>query len=200
MVLTLVAGAGLPQAMASASCYQGNFAADNTVVTQNYNASPGWYVIQTWSYAGGIDPCGNVVPRGGLDPILTVFTGAGVNEIAYNDDGGLRIDPNTGMGWDSYILIYLSGNYTIALTQYDNFAVGPGLGNGFTEDGITNFTAGYPQCVQGMFCDVSNTPIWTNRTSLYDFSIMPIPEPSSMLLLGSGIIGLAGILRRKMNQ
>ena len=28
----------------------------------------------------------------------------------------------------------------------------------------------------------------------------PVPEPSSILLFGSGILGLAGVLRRKLNR
>jgi len=192
----------------TATCFQGNFAADNTVVTQNLNVPvASTYIFQTWSYAGGLDPCGNLVPRGGFDPILSLYTGPGVNLIAFNDDGHLRIDPNTGQGWDSYIQVFLAaGNYTIAITEYDNFPAGfsgplpgPGLGAGFIEDGNPTFTAGFSPgfCVQNMFCDVSGTA-GANRSSLYDFSYQPIPEPSSLLLLGSGIIGLAGTLRRKL--
>jgi hypothetical protein len=36
----------------------------------------------------------------------------------------------------------------------------------------------------------------TGRTELFN----PVPEPSTLLLLGSGVIGLAGILRRKIKQ
>lgn len=33
----------------------------------------------------------------------------------------------------------------------------------------------------------------------FDFHFTPVPEPSSMLLMGSGILALAGALRKKMN-
>lgn len=205
-LLAVVICGGLSSAMASSvNCFQGNFAADNTVVTQNFNVSvASTYVLQTWSYAGtasGFDPCGNTVSRGGFDPILSLFTGSGTNLITFNDDGSGRVDPSTGRAWDSNITIFLHpGNYTVALTQYDNFAIGPSLAAGFTEDGNPTFTSGFSPgfCVQSMFCDVSGTP-GANRTSLYDFSIQPVPEPSSMLLLGSGIVGLARVLRRKIN-
>ena len=200
--LAVVICGGWSAAMAlPAMCYQGTFAADNTVTTHNFNVTTGgFYELQTWSYAGGTDPCGNLVPRGGFDPILSLFSGAGVNLMASNDDGWKRLDSANGLGWDSYIKIYLApGNYTVALTEYDNFAVGPGLGNGFLEDGNANFTAGYspPYCTLGVFCDVSGTP-FAQRTALYDYSIQAVPEPGSLLLLGTGVLGLAGIIRRKL--
>jgi hypothetical protein len=49
-----------------------------------------------------------------------------------------------------------AGNYTVSVMQYDNFANGPNLSNGFRENGNTNFTARFG-CSQGFFCDVTGS-------------------------------------------
>lgn len=40
---------------------------------------------------------------------------------------------------------------------------------------------------------------WANNFQEHAFQLTSIPEPSSLLLMGSGVLGLAGLLRRKMN-
>jgi hypothetical protein len=40
---------------------------------------------------------------------------------------------------------------------------------------------------------------WSNNGQEHAFQLTSIPEPSSLLLMGSGVLGLAGLLRRKMN-
>jgi hypothetical protein len=91
-------------------------------------------------------------------------------------------------------LFSLAGTYTVAISQFDNFAVGPNLSNGFLQSN-PNFTAIY--CSNGQFCDVTGN----NRTSAWAFDILnvdtaAVPEP--MTILGSAIaLGFGTLLKRR---
>ncbi len=114
--------------------------------------------LRSYSYAGGIQANGNVVSAGGFDPILALFDSAG-NFIDQNDDGNSTIiptDPNTGSFFDTELSVNLTaGDYTVAIMQFDNFAAGPTLSDGFTITGNAFFTAALGGCSNGQFCDVS---------------------------------------------
>ena len=71
-----------------------------------------------------------------------------------------------------------AGDYTVAVTQFDNFAIGPNLSDGFDQDGNGNFTAGNTECTQSNFCDVTGTPIFTNRTNLWRTISSTSPQPT----------------------
>jgi hypothetical protein len=42
-------------------------------------------------------------------------------------------------------------------------------------------------------------PIYYDNTNSEAFLVRPIPEPASMLLFGSGLLGVVGVIRRKIN-
>jgi len=52
--------------------------------------------------------------------------------------------------------------------QYDNFALGPNLSNGFTYVAEPNFTSGW--CSSGQFCDATGN----NRQSDWAFDILNV--------------------------
>jgi hypothetical protein len=125
-----------------------------------------------------------------------------------NDDGGFGFvpaDPNTGEYWHTYLDVSLSaGDYTVAIMQYDNFANGPTLSDGFARTGNPFFTGTLVGCSNGQFCDVSGVDPYNNRTNEWAFDILNVttatevvPVPAAVWLFGSGLMGLIGILNRK---
>ena len=179
---------------------QGTIATDDAVQLFNVAVGTAGLVdIRSYGYAGGTISTGTVVPRGGFDTILTLFSASGVF-IDDNDDGaGVATDPQTGKAGDARITDNLAaGSYIVALTQYDSFSIG-NLADGFAEAGHPNFTAdpafttGGP-CPGNMFRDISGTA-GRCRTGSWAVSfgnvssatpVAPVPEPSVLLLTGLG--------------
>jgi hypothetical protein len=163
--------------------------------------------------------------NGGFDPILSLFDSAG-NLIQQQDDG-LNIGSTSSNGvsynhglWDTYFSSFLTpGSYRVGITQYDNFANGPTLADGFTYDGDgnENFTANFG-CSQASFCGFPSQESETgdpnfNRTNAWEFHVLnvaqagvveppvepptSVPEPASILgLLTIGALGISARLKR----
>jgi PEP-CTERM motif len=190
----------LTPARAGGMSYTGTFSVDNDVELISFALSTTSDVtIETWSYAGGTNFVGDVIPAGGFDTIVTLFDPSG-NFINYNDDGsGVATDPVTGAAFDSLLQMsaLAPGTYTVALTQFDNFANGPTLGDGFSESGNPNFTLNFaPSGSSGFFWDVTEN----ERTGNWALDIITsntVPEPSALLLGGLGLIGAFTFARQR---
>ncbi len=190
--------------------FTGTFEIDDDV--QLFNFSVGEQsdnvILRTWSYAGGINAAGDAIPDGGLDPILALFDSSGLF-IDQNDDGYgyVPFDQTTGLDWDTYLKVDLApGDYTVAVMQYDNFAIGPYLSDGFMQDGMGNFTGEWQEVAGGSFIDDSGD----QRTNAWAFDILNVqeaamvdqpptnesPEPATMILLSFGLVALAGFRRK----
>ncbi len=113
------------------------------------------------------------------------------------------------MEYDTFLQAPLDpGNYTVAISQFDNFFVG-GLGDnislGFDLEGDSTFTSTFG-CSNGQFCDFTSD----NRTNEWAFDVLNVetavvvepsanvPEPASILgLLTIGTLGVASLKRKK---
>jgi hypothetical protein len=144
-------------------------------------------VLRTWSWAGGVNAAGNTIARGGFDPILALFDSTGTR-IGQNDDspdGFVAVDAITGDAYDTYLALpsLASGTYTAAVMEWDNYAIGPKLSNGFTYGAGDNFAGGFPDW------DGSDGH-WAFDVLGVDAAVAPTgtPEPSSVLLISGGLL------------
>jgi len=152
---------------------------DDQAVFSIQVVTAGTVTIQTWSYAGGTDAAGQVIPRGGFDPYVSLFDASGVL-IGENDDGaGKALDPHTGAALDSLLSEFLvPGFYTVVLTESPNGPNGPTLANGFHDDGNPTFTSVYG-CGFTTFCDVTGdhrTPNWELDIDNVAIALPEIPD------------------------
>ncbi|HLI19098.1 MAG TPA: DVUA0089 family protein [Rhodanobacteraceae bacterium] len=204
LVLGGIFAAGTAQATTSDYSFTGTFGHDSDVQLFNFTVgSQSQVILRTWSYAGGVNAAGDTIARGGFDPILALFDGTG-KYIDQNDDGGcsyVAADALTGACWDTYFSALLDpGNYTVAVMEYNNFANGPYLSNGFARQGDGNFTSGWSNCGATSFCDVSNRGAASARGNFWAFDILnvdaatqqppitSVPEPAPLGLLGFGVL------------
>jgi hypothetical protein len=131
-------------------------------------------LLRTWSFAGGTNLNGDVIPAGGFDPILTLYRNDSTHAfVAQNDDGGCTVVGSSGgLCWDSYMRMNLAaGPYAVVLSVYNNFPTG-------------NF---YPTA--------AGSPSFYGRTSEWSMEVSQVPEPVTMALFGSGLLAL-GLARR----
>ncbi|MBS1859755.1 MAG: PEP-CTERM sorting domain-containing protein [Acidobacteria bacterium] len=215
--LILSACACAATASAGAFSFSGAFTQDDQFQVFLFTAATPDALVQTWSYAGGTNANGTVIPSGGFDPILTVFDATGGLSassllIGQNNDGPtcptgapncVSADVNTGMALDSLLTLTglnVGGTYAVVLTQADNSAIGPNYGAGFTEAGQGNFTSSLYPCGQAGFCDAglnARNGNWAvDITGVTSAAASGVPEPGTVFFLTSGLAGL-GWLRRK---
>jgi hypothetical protein len=181
--------------------FQGTLTRDDEVQLFTFNVGATSNVtLRTWSYAGGVNAAGTTIARGGFDPILALFNSSGVL-IDQNDDGSaVPADAVTGSRFDTLLRSRLSaGSYTVSVMQYDNFANGPNLSDGFLYSTSPTFTSVFG-CSNGKFCDVDAS----NRTGAWAFDILGVdsaslptppppseaPEPAtvSMMVAGAAVV------------
>ena len=140
---------------------------------------------------------------GTLNSISASVSGSYTTTILPDHDSDFNVNlesgPNNGEGILSTLQFeFLSGTYTIAgQTQNDT---DPYLKNLFTSAGTVQFYFNYYDALAGS--DSNATPNGLSGLVTYNYTpaapIAVTPEPSSLALLGTGILGVAGVLRKRL--
>ncbi len=185
--------------------FTGNFTQDDDVQLFSFTVgSTSTITLRTLSYAGGTNADGSLISAGGFDPILSLFDSSGL-QIYENDDGGppdVGIDLVVFLAFDTFLQVELTpGIYTAAISQYDNFANGPTLGDGFSRDGQGNFAGGFidyfgNQRTNEWAFDILNVE---GAYAQHEYPETPVPEPSTLTLMGFGILA-GGVFRKKFKS
>ena len=186
---------GVTAARGSTITFSGVFGADDDVVVFNYSVNNDANVeIFTTSFAGG-----------GFQPLLALFRPDGL--LLFTVDGST--DPNCGARgsdptfgcWDASTTWFSQAGteYTVALTQSGNDALGPTLADGFREQGNPHFTASNGPDANATFVMTGpnyRTGNWALTFQSADPTLTAsIPEPLTGILCLTGL-GLAAGLRR----
>jgi len=179
--------------------YVGAFNQDDAVQYLFFNvAAPGTVTIQTWSFGGGTNSAGQVIPDGGFAPVLTLILPDGTvatSDFGLFGCGNCNPDPSLGYG-DAYINVPLpeAGQYIVALTEYDNLP-GSTLSDGFSRSGQGNFTAEFanpydPNPPQAPFLDYWGDGAKRTGSWAVDISGDEVmtPEPASVALVAVGLV------------
>ena len=175
-----------PPAAATDFSFVGTLGNDDEVLFFNFDVGADSLVtLRTYSYAGGTNAAGQVIARGGFDPILSLYNGSGVR-IAQNDDGGASVPADiNGVHFDTFLQSNLAaGSYTVAVSQFANF-------------GPTNLSDPFPG---------TNHVNFDGRDAHWAFDVLnvgsavqsgAVPEPATwgLMITGFGLAG--GMLRRR---
>lgn len=141
---------------------------------------------------------------GGFDPMLGLWDSNGTL-ITWQDDGrNIGSTSSNGVlydhgNWDSYYSynIVNAGTYTVSLSTFYNTPNGTTLADGFAYDSEA-----------GILFANWYEPSNGYKTGAYEFHVLnvdtatsnAVPEPTTMLLFGTGLVGLAAVNRRRSQK
>lgn len=181
--------------------------------------------FQTWGFGGGINAAGQIIPAGGFDPLIALFSGStaaivtdGLGDPYADADnlvngpsadptaisfvgncppaGTVAIGVNSDCG-DDFMLVHLSaGTYTISLSDA-SYVPAAVYDNGTLGEGFIDLTGGAFQT-----CDSTDGSCITPDASYALDIVSPglTPEPSAWSLLGIGLAALAGMKQLKKRR
>jgi hypothetical protein len=215
LCLLAAAAAGLPAENLS---YTGTLSTPESVFETTFILTASDTVtFQTWGFGGGTNAAGQVIPAGGFDPLIALFSGppatasmvvdGSSDPLADADNlnnppwsfvgncppaGTVNIGGDNDCGDDYLQTILAAGTYTLVLTDasYIPQAI---FDNGLLSEGFVDFTDGVFQTCDpnSEACITPNGNYAVDIVSAESDLTTPVPEPPALPLLSIGLAALA---------
>jgi hypothetical protein len=173
--------------------------------------------LQTYGFGGGTNAAGTVIPSGGFDPFVGLFSGTGSTALFINGDSDILSNYTPGCppartvtigGMPNQcgdVLLVLpglaAGTYTVLLSDAEYVPNAVFESSGVLGDGFTDFTGGvFQTCVDANNCipqpDTGNWALDITEPSA------AAPEPGAFGLAGLGLAFAAGTseVRRRLKK
>lgn len=198
--------------------YTGTLATpEDTFTTTVTLSGPGAIGLQTYGFGGGTNGASAVIPAGGIDPLVALFSGTGPTAVFLNGSSDALTNYSGFMGCPPAGTVTIgifsnqcgdvsmsftglsAGTYTVLLSDgsYIPAAVFEAPG-GTLGDGFSDLTSGFQTCVDSNDC-ITDTGNWALDVTV----TAGAPEPGPIGLAAAGLALIASLTKvrsKRRNQ
>ena len=191
---------------------------EDTFETTATLSSAGTITLQTYGFGGGTNAAATVIPSGGFDPFVGLFSGTGSTAVFINGDSDILSNYTPGCPPAGTVTIgsvpgqcgdvnlqftgLAAGTYTVLLSDGEYLPTAVFETTGFLGDGFTDLTGGaFQTCADQNDCDTP-TANWALDITEPGGSAPSAPEPGAFGLAGLGLTFAAGAseVRRRFKK